>query len=274
MHIYIMTDLEGVAGILDKHHWTMPGSMYYEKAKQLLTREVNAACRGFLRTGATRLVVCDGHGPGGINPAILHEEAELIRGMPTGYPCGLTRDFQCVAWVGQHAKSNTPYAHLAHTGNHQIDEYTINGLSVGEFGQFALCASSLGVTPVFASGDAALCREAEALFPGIGSVAVKEGLDSENGKGRSYEEYDQMNGSARHLSPRKVEKLIEEGAFQALARYQNDGCLFPGMILSPPYVKEVLYRSSAAGTAYRMIARSSLHIWDVINDPGERSNLL
>lgn len=37
MKIYIMTDLEGVAGVLDFENWCEPSSRYYEAAKELLT---------------------------------------------------------------------------------------------------------------------------------------------------------------------------------------------------------------------------------------------
>ena len=51
MNIYIMTDLEGVAGVLDYDNWCTPESRYYETAKELLTLEVNAAIEGFFEGG-------------------------------------------------------------------------------------------------------------------------------------------------------------------------------------------------------------------------------
>jgi D-aminopeptidase len=38
MRIYLMTDLEGVAGVLNFVEWCMPESRYYEQAKERLTR--------------------------------------------------------------------------------------------------------------------------------------------------------------------------------------------------------------------------------------------
>ena len=66
--VYIMTDMEGVAGVLDFENWCKPESRYYELGKELLTLEVNAAIEGFSRGGATEFLVADGHGYGGINP--------------------------------------------------------------------------------------------------------------------------------------------------------------------------------------------------------------
>ncbi len=43
MKLYLMTDLEGVAGVLDFEEWTGPGNLHYQTARELLTHEVNAA---------------------------------------------------------------------------------------------------------------------------------------------------------------------------------------------------------------------------------------
>src|SRR5512136_889905 len=77
--VYIMTDMEGVAGVLDFENWTSPESRYYDDGKEFLTLEVNAAIEGFARGGATEFLVVDGHGYGGINPKLLDRRAELAR---------------------------------------------------------------------------------------------------------------------------------------------------------------------------------------------------
>ena len=50
-------------------------------------------------------------------------------------------------------------------------ELHVNGRPVGEFGEGTLCAAQLGIRTIFASGDLALTKEAEALVPGIETVA-------------------------------------------------------------------------------------------------------
>ena len=47
MKVMIVTDLEGVAGVLDFENWCSIESPYYNKAKKLLTLETNAAIEGF-----------------------------------------------------------------------------------------------------------------------------------------------------------------------------------------------------------------------------------
>ena len=125
MKIYMMTDLEGSAGVLNRNDWVHMSSPYYEKAKMLLTMEVNAAAEGLFRAGATEVLVSDGHGAGGIQPELLDRRLKLLRGYPTGYPCGLTEYYDCIVWIGQHAKAGTPYAHIPHTGNHYVKNLSI-----------------------------------------------------------------------------------------------------------------------------------------------------
>src|SRR5512141_741085 len=157
MHIYLMTDLEGVAGVLNFVDWCTPESRYYELAKELLTREVNAAVEGFLAGGAAGVLVVDGHGAGAINPVLLDPRAELMRGFAMGWPFLLDDGYDAVAWVGQHAKAGTEYAHIAHTQWFNYLDLSVNGVSIGEFGQFAMCASELGIPAIFLSGDRAGC---------------------------------------------------------------------------------------------------------------------
>lgn len=66
MKIYVMTDMEGVCGVVNHDDWVTPQGRYYAEGKRLLTMEVNAAIDGFAAAGATEIVVADGHGYGGI----------------------------------------------------------------------------------------------------------------------------------------------------------------------------------------------------------------
>jgi D-amino peptidase len=164
MKIMIVTDLEGVAGVLDFANWCSIESPYYDKAKKLLTLETNAAIEGFFAAGATEIRVVDGHGPGAIDPELLDERVALQRGAASPiWPFTLDSTFDAIAWVGQHAMSRTPYSHISHTGTFDVFEATVNGLPVGEFGEFAFCAAELNVPVIFASGEEAFAREAAAL---------------------------------------------------------------------------------------------------------------
>lgn len=245
MRIFIMTDLEGVAGVLDSLNWCLRESRYYETAKELLTREVNAAIEGFLSAGATEFLVADGHGWGGINPALLHPAAELARNWPAGkaYPFSLDNGhFEYAAWIGQHPKAGTIRGHLCHTGNMGVRDLCINGMSMGEFGEIALCAGELGVRSIFASGCQAFTEEAKAFVPGIETVAVKRGTQTDPGHAVPMAAYRKHNAAAIHLQPEEARRRIRAGARQALLRAGKES--FGLVTMKPPYEMTMILRAT------------------------------
>jgi len=272
MRVYIMTDLEGVAGVTNFVDWCTPAGRYYDTAKELLTQEVNAAVDGFIAGGATEIVVADGHGAGAINPLLLDPRVELMRGWPTGWPLLLDESYDAVAFVGQHAKAGTEYAHLSHTQDWIYLDLSINGLSIGEFGQFVLCAGELGIPAIFCSGDRALTLEAQKLVPGIEAVAVKRGTTPGAGNELDADAYSRRNTSAIHLHPLKAREAIRAGAERAVRRALAER---PSPIrLNPPYEQVIRFR--ARGNRPRMITRTThpTSIAAVMNQPRELRRLV
>jgi len=283
MKLYIKTDLEGVAGVLNSAEWCRPRdwatsarmeSRYHEKAKKLLTMEVNAAIAGFFEGGATEILVGDGHGPGGIDPELLDERVELARGWPGGWPQLLDETFDGLAWVGQHAKSGTPYAHLAHTQSAMILDVEINGLSVGEFGMQVLCASRLGVRTLFASGDLAFTQEAQELLPGIETVAVKRGTMPGSGDEVDAQHLHERNACAVHLHPARARRDIHAGARRAFERSKTED--FGIRKLSPPYrlIKRFRKRIPSEDAAPARVAEHPSSIAALLNTPVDRMRIL
>jgi len=238
--IYVMTDLEGVAGVLDFPNWCFHESRYYDLAKEFLTLEVNAAVSGLFDGGAKEVVVSDGHGPGAINPKLIDPRVRLIRGWPNGWPLELDRSFDAVVWVGQHAKAGTSRAHLCHTQDLKHIDLAVNGVSIGEFGQVAMCASELKVRAIFGSGDEAFTREARALVPGIETVSVKRGLRIGTGKDLNEREYTGYFPGAMHVPPERARKLIYAGARKAIARASKEK--FGIIRMKPPYRRVTVFR--------------------------------
>jgi len=223
MKVYLMTDMEGVAGVLNFHEWTSPGTLYYDMAKEFLTQEVNAAVAGLFEGGATEIHVIDAHGPGGINVRMLDPRAEISRGWGNPvWPLGLDKSYDFVVWVGQHAKACTEFGHLCHTQSLGYIDESVNGVSIGEFGELAMCASEVGVRAIFGTGDLAFTKEAQALVPGIETVAVKCGLKPGTGADLDEDAYGRHVGSARHLHPERARRLIREGALRAIRRAQTE----------------------------------------------------
>jgi D-amino peptidase len=268
LRVYIMTDMEGVAGVLDSENWCTPQSRYYQAGKELLTREVNAAIEGFISAGATEILVADGHGWGGIDPAMLDSRAQLSRNWPAGksYPFSMnSRKFDFAAWIGQHPKAGTPGGHLCHTGSMNVRDKRINGISVGEFGEGVMSASELGVSVIFASGCEAFCREARELLPGIETVAVKRGLQDDPGHDLPAEAYARHNLSAIHLAPEKARELIREGANKALTRARSEK--FGLLTVRPPYEAVIVLRSDSSNAARVGRKRHDRSVIDLLNLP-------
>ncbi|NSW89132.1 MAG: M55 family metallopeptidase [Firmicutes bacterium] len=265
MKIFIMTDMEGVCGVLNHDDWVTPAGRYYEEGKKLLTLEVNAAVEGFYAAGATEIYVADGHGYGGITQSLLDNRTMYVRGFPGPWPFTLTKDFDAVAWVGQHAKAGTEYAHMAHTGWFNVLDYKINGISVGEFGQLAMCAAYLGVRSIFAAGDEAFTKEAAALIKGIETVAVKRGLTPGTGDNYDTEGYRNRNLAAVHFHPEKARELIKEGAERALRRFIENKESFQLLELKPPFRREIEYRPNGSTSSYKAYAEHESNFIKMMN---------
>ena len=255
MKISIMTDLEGVAGVITYQGWANGDSRYFQDSRKLLAKEINAAVEGFYEAGATEIVVADGHGGndyGGIDFLSLDKRVKFQRGWPKGpYPLGLDKTFDVAAVVGRHSKSGTEFAHMAHTQSFNILDLLANGVSIGEFGQFALCAGELDIPVIFGSGDKAFCKEAETLIPGIETVAVKEGLLSAKGDECAPEEYSARNNSAIHLHPEVAREMIRQGAEKALNRYKKEK--FGILKLKLPYEVVYVFRADKGKPSYKII---------------------
>jgi len=261
MKIAIMTDMEGVAGVMDFENWAMSHGRYYDKAKELLTMEINAAVDGFCAAGATEITVIDGHGAGGIDPWLLDERAMFSRGWGRPQSFGFGDDFDAISWVGQHAKSGSLHAHLAHTGSHHVLEQKINGVSVGEYGRNAMIAGFYGTPAIFGSGDTAFAKEALELTPWVHTVAVKSGVTLTKGDECTAEEYLRHNLGATHMHPKRARALIREGAEYALRDFIGNREKYLPLKAEPPFVMEIWIRASANEKAHK---RTYRHDSDIV----------
>ena len=60
MKVYISADMEGISGVVDREDTTI-GGRGYERARVLMTADVNAAVAGAYEAGATHVLVNDAH---------------------------------------------------------------------------------------------------------------------------------------------------------------------------------------------------------------------
>jgi D-amino peptidase len=210
VRVHVISDIEGVAGVVK---WAQAGgenSTLYHEARRLYTEEINAAVRGAKAAGAKEIVVMDCHGAGGdytfnsLLPDLLDPDCEfVVQNTWTEYTEFLEEGCDAALFVGMHAMAGTPDGVLSHTVSGQAwQALRFNGTLVGETGINAALCGQWGCPVVLVSGDRAVCREAKALLgDGLTTVEVKVGL------GRF---------SARSVTAVRARELIEEAARRAL----------------------------------------------------------
>ena len=184
MRVQIMTDMEGVSGIVA---WEQVngGEPMYEEGRRLYTEEINAAVRGAAAAGATEIVVVDCHGAGGpwtfnsLVPELLDPRCEWVAHHTwSRYVDMLESGCDAVLLVGMHAKAGTADGVLSHTiSTVRWRHLWFNGQDVGEVGINAALCGYYGAPVLLVTGDQAVCREStELLGEGLTTVAVKKGL--------------------------------------------------------------------------------------------------
>ena len=184
MKVHIISDMEGVAGIV---RWEQVGGgeAMYEEGRRLYTEEINAAVRGAKAAGATEIVVMDHHGAGkgwsfnSLIPELLDPACEfVVQEEWTEYTAFLEEGCDATLLVGMHARAGTPDGVMNHTVSGQRwQNLRFNGVLVGETGINAALCGTWGCPVLLVTGDRATCEEArELLGAGLTTVAVKEGL--------------------------------------------------------------------------------------------------
>lgn len=175
MRFLILSDIEGVTGVT-----TYPQAEQSEMGRRMLLHDLNAVIDGIRDAGAHDIVVYDMHTDGrNIDMELLRPDVPVVMGKPIlgDVYKGLGKDFDGLFMVGLHAMGFVPGALLAHTYLLDYLAVRINGRLVGEIGIEAALAGEQGIPLVFVSGDDKGCEEAEAMFPGVVTVAVKKSLD-------------------------------------------------------------------------------------------------
>jgi D-aminopeptidase len=109
--VFVISDMEGIAGIV-RPHQTNAGEALYEEGRKLYTQEINAAVRGAKAGGATEIVVmdCHGAGKGYTFNSLLPEELERTantssRTSGPEYTAFLEQGVDAALFVGMHARA-------------------------------------------------------------------------------------------------------------------------------------------------------------------------
>lgn len=214
MKVFLSTDLEGTAGVVDWEQCRYGGAGY-ETAVELLTGEINAAIEGATQGGATEFLVNDSHGRmANLRPDRLAGLASYLAGRfkPMYMMQGLDASFDAVFFISYHGSRSTSsvLSHTYYPG--AIAEVRLNGDVTGEAGINALVAQAYGVPVALVSGDDLTVEETRRFCPGILGAAVKTSVS---------------RFAARSLHPLAARQLIHDQAREAI-------CRLPA--LSPPAV--------------------------------------
>ena len=210
MRIFVISDMEGVAGIT---RWEQCGAGQdgYQEGRKLYTEEINAAVRGAFDGGATEVVVMDCHGAGkgySFN-SLVHADLDprceyVVQNEWTEYTGFLEQGCDAALFVAMHAMAGNEKGVLSHTvSGTNWHRLKFNGTEVGETGINAALCGHWNTPVLLVTGDRAVCEEAEALLgPHLKTVAVKEGLE---------------RFSARHIAPQRAREMIQEASAQVVS---------------------------------------------------------
>lgn len=175
MKVFLSTDMEGTAGIVDWEQCVGDGPQA-QAGRRLLLAEVNAAIEGAIEGGATQVVVNDSHSTmRNLPPDELAGNASYISGShkPLYMMQGLDDTFDACLFISYHGSVGAP-AGLSHTYSPRaVVAARIDGTVTGEAGINALVAAHYGVPVVLVTGDDCACAEAAVLLAGVRAAVVK-----------------------------------------------------------------------------------------------------
>lgn len=197
--------MEGIAGVVSPEHTRIEGKEH-ERARRLMTGEVNAAIEGVLKACKPEgIVVNDSHATMcNIIPEELNEAVELITGSPKPLAMmqGIDESFDAVFFIGYHAMRGSYPSVLEHTFHGRVVfDILINKQRVGETAINAAIAGVYDVPVALVAGDRAVTEEARMFLGNVETVAVKEAI------GRY---------AAKCLTPARARTAIRDAAFKAV----------------------------------------------------------
>ena len=154
--IYISADMEGVVGVVTGEQLG-PTGFEYQRFREFMTQEVNAAIDAAFAGGATEILVSDSHGNGqNLLLEKLPKNITLVRSWPRPLMMmqGIDETFAGAIFIGYHASTTNTEGVRAHTmSSATLADVRLNNVSVPEAGhQCRYCR------PLQCAGDHGLRR--------------------------------------------------------------------------------------------------------------------
>jgi D-amino peptidase len=246
VRIYISADMEGVVGVVTGEQLG-PQGFEYQRFREFMTQEVNAAIQGAIDGGATEIVVSDSHGNG---QNLLIEKLPrgilLVRSWPRplGMMQGIDSTFAGAVFIGYHSGTTNPEGVRAHTlSSARLTDVKLNGVSMSEAGINAAIAGHFNVPVIMVSGDDVVVKETTALLGNIEGAVVKWASGFH---------------SAKTIMPEASYQLIREKVQKAVSRIRD----FKPYKLTTPVKLEVRfknYRPSEVLSYLSIVERPDAH---------------
>lgn len=185
MKFYISADMEGISGIVSNKQ-VSSGNKDYERARKMMTEEVNTMIDALFFRGANEVLVNDSHGSmDNILIEDFDERAELISGSPKSLSMmeGIDSSFDFCIFLGYHGRAGKEAAVMDHLySSSSVFEARVNGKAVSEAGLNGRLAGYYDVPVALITGDQnAISCSKEELNYHIG-IQVKEAIGRNSAK--------------------------------------------------------------------------------------------
>ena len=244
--IYISADMEGVVGVVTNEQ-IGPQGFEYQRFREFMTQEVNAAIEAAFEAGATEVVVSDSHGNGqNLLLEKLPRNITLVRSWPRPLMMmqGIDETFAGAIFIGYHTGTTNPQGVRAHTiSSARLADVQLQGRSVSEAAINAAIAGHFNVPVIMVSGDDAVVKETTNLLGDVEGVVVKWPLGFH---------------SAKTIMPEAAYQLIREKVKKAMGRIKD----FKPYILKAPIRLDVRfknYRPSEVLSYLTIVERTDAH---------------
>ena len=190
MNVFILTDLEGIAGVADIEYMGKDPAKY-ATACACLEKSINLAAGAAFDAGADKVYYLDGHGGGGNADESAIDKRAIKCDIKEWQDIIQSGEIDCQIEIGAHARPGTIGGFLDHTlSSMHFFTYKVNGIEMSEYSLHALFCSSHNVPVVACIGDAAACRQAKEYNPTIYTGSVK--FATERNFSTDYENADEI----------------------------------------------------------------------------------
>ena len=196
--------MEGVVGAVSGDQLG-PSAFEYQRFREFMTQEANAAIEAAFEAGATEVVISDSHG-NAQNLLIekLPKNVQLVRGFPRPLMMmqGIDETFNGVIFLGYHSSTNNQQGVRAHTfSSARLTDVRLNNVSMSEGSFNAAIAGHYNVPVIMVSGDDAAVGEVSTILGGVEGAVVKWNYGFHSAK-------TMMPDAAYFLIREKVKKAI------------------------------------------------------------------